>query len=239
LRRDVGVIVAAAGQSARLREAPAAGAGASQPAGELKQFRPIGGVPMLLRALRPFLAHPEVETVVAVVPQEVAVTPPKWLAGLVGERLQLATGGARRADSVRCGLAMLPPACSIVLVHDGARPFPSPRVIDAVITEARAGRAAIAAVPVTDTLKEATADGRRVVRTIPRRGLWRAQTPQGFPRSLLERAHEAAAGAPATDDAELVERLGEAVVVVPDVNSNLKVTTVEDLLLAEALASLT
>jgi 2-C-methyl-D-erythritol 4-phosphate cytidylyltransferase len=190
-------------------------------------------VPVLLRALRPFLAHPEVAIVVAVLPAPWAETPPAWLADLSGERLRLATGGATRSDSVRAGLAGLPGTCRVVLVHDGARPFPSPAIIEAVLAEARAGRSAVAAVPVSDTLKLAAQDGRTVLRTLDRAGLWRARTPQAFPRDVLARAHEA--GGTATDDASLVEQLGEPVVLIPDRASNLKVTTVEDLALAEAL----
>jgi 2-C-methyl-D-erythritol 4-phosphate cytidylyltransferase len=136
---------------------------------------------------------------------------------------------------VAAGLAALPPGCQVVLVHDGARPFPARTTIDAVIAEARAGRSALAAIPVSDTIKEAVATDRLVARTVPRERLWRAQTPQGFPRSLLERAY-AARPPGATDDAALVEAMGEPVVLVPDDAGNLKVTTEADFVLAEALA---
>ena len=129
-----------------------------------------------------------------------------------------------------------------MLVHDAARPFVAREVIDAVVARARAGVGAVAAVPVSDTLKEASADDpRRILRTVPRDHLWRAQTPQGFPRALLERARAAGArgGAPpATDDAALVEALGERVELVLDSSRNLKVTTVEDFALAELLVEL-
>ncbi len=154
--------------------------------------------------------------------------------------LTLVDGGAERSDSVAAGLAALSPDCSIVLVHDAARPFVEPGVIDAVIREARTGVSAVAAVPVTDTIKEVSADDdRRVVRTVARERLWRAQTPQGFPRALLVEAHERArrANLSATDDAALVERLGALVVVVPDSPRNLKITTPEDLAWAEARAT--
>ena len=136
------------------------------------------------------------------------------------------------------GLAALASACTTVLVHDAARPFVERPVIDAVIARARAGEGAVAAVRVSDTLKEASVeDPSLVARTLPRDGLWRAQTPQGFPREVLERAHAAAPGAnAATDDAALVERLGVPVRLVPDSPRNLKVTTAEDLALAELLA---
>lgn len=223
--RSVGVVVVAAGQGTRL-------------GGEPKQFRSLAGVPLLLRTLRPFLSHPEVGTVVCVLPPDDAAEPPDWLARLAGDRLQIAAGGAERADSVRAGLALLVPEESVVLIHDGARPFPSRTVIDAVIAAARSGVAAIAAVPVTDTVKEQVpaSDPPMVGRTVPRTGLWRAQTPQGFPRDLLERAHAEAAGT-VTDDAMVIEGLGLPVRLIADSPLNLKVTTPDDFLVAEALAA--
>jgi 2-C-methyl-D-erythritol 4-phosphate cytidylyltransferase len=222
LPRDVGAIVVAAGQGTRIGGVP-------------KQYRLLAGVPIVLRALRPFAAHPEVAHVVLVVPPADAATPPPFLADLAGHGLTLAPGGKERSQSVAAGLSALPPACGIVLVHDAARPFVERGVIDAVIREARAGVGALAAVPVTDTLKD-VADDRTVVRTVPRERLWRAQTPQGFPRALLVEAHDRACreGLTATDDAALVERLGATVRVVPDSPSNVKITTLEDLAWAEA-----
>ena len=205
--------------------------------GTPKQYRPIGGVPMLLRALRPFAAHPEVLHTVIVLPPDDVAAPPSFLTDLAGPTLTLVAGGTVRTESVAAGLQSLPAACTVVLVHDAARPFPDPEVIAAVIREARQGHGAVAAVPITDTVKEiAPDDARRVIRTVPRDCLWRAQTPQGFPRTLLAAAHrEPAAGA--TDDAALVERLGAEVRIVPDSPRNLKVTTAEDLEWAELWAS--
>lgn len=217
------MVIVAAGRGERLGGTP-------------KQFREIAGVPMLLRSIRPFVAHPDVARVVVVLPPEDAAVPPPWLAQLAGGALDLVAGGAERTDSVRAGLAALPPACEVVLVHDAARPFVGRDVIDAVIAEVRAGRSAIAAVPVSDTLKEAAADGRTVERTVPRDRLWRAQTPQGFPRKVLEAAHAAAGDLVATDDAALVERSGRAVRLVPDSARNFKVTTADDLTLADLWA---
>jgi 2-C-methyl-D-erythritol 4-phosphate cytidylyltransferase len=227
LPRDVGAIVVAAGSGSRIGGVP-------------KQYRPLAGVPMVLRALRHFTAHAEIVHVVLVLPPGEAAAPPVFLRDLVKDDLTLVDGGAERSDSVAAGLAALSPDCSIVLVHDAARPFVEPGVIDAVIREARTGVSAVAAVPVTDTIKEVSADDdRRVVRTVARERLWRAQTPQGFPRALLVEAHERArrANLSATDDAALVERLGALVVVVPDSPRNLKITTPEDLAWAEARAT--
>ncbi|HET7601232.1 MAG TPA: 2-C-methyl-D-erythritol 4-phosphate cytidylyltransferase [Gemmatimonadales bacterium] len=225
--RDVGAVIVAAGAGSRLGGVP-------------KQYRRIGGVPMALRTLRAFTAHPDVAHAVLVLPPADAASPPEFLAGIVGAGLALAAGGAERSDSVAAGLAALAPQCRIVLVHDAARPFVSRAVIDAVIREARGGAGAVAAVPVTDTLKEAAAeDPHRVARTMPRERLWRAQTPQGFPRELLERAYARARadGVHATDDAALVERIGGEVRLVPDSPSNVKITTAEDLEWAELWAT--
>jgi 2-C-methyl-D-erythritol 4-phosphate cytidylyltransferase len=225
-RPDVGVVVVAAG----------AGVRAGPPLDEPKQFRPILGVPMLLRALRPFTSHPDVAHVVVALPGGFAARPPAWLATLVGERLALVAGGATRAHSVRAGLSALPAGAGVVLVHDGARPFVSRETIDAVIAKARAGVGAVAAVPVSDTVKEVV-EGSRIAKTVARDRLWRAQTPQGFPRDMIERAYDQLAnGDSASDDAALCERAGLPVEVVPDTAYNVKVTTADDFRLAEALA---
>jgi len=204
----------------------------------LKQYQPIGGVPMVLRAVQPFAAHPEVAQVALVLPPADAKTPPAFLRAVAGAGLVVVAGGAERSDSVAAGLRALGPECTLVLVHDAARPFVGRAIIDAVIAHARAGEGAVAAVRVSDTLKQAAADdATRVARTVPRDGLWRAQTPQGFPRDVLERAYAAARSeGGATDDAALVERTGVSVRLVPDSSRNMKVTTSEDLALAELLA---
>jgi len=205
-----------------------------------KQFREVAGVPVLLRAIRPFLAHPGVGKVVVVVAPEVARTPPDWLQALTGDRLVLVAGGAERMDSVEQGLAALDPAVPVAVVHDGARPFVDPDVIDRVIDEARRGRGAIAAVPVADTLKEGeAADGAfQIRRTVPREGLWRAQTPQAFPAAVLRQALARArqAGSSLTDDAAAVEAMGVPVRLIRDRSTNLKITSPEDFHLADAIA---
>jgi 2-C-methyl-D-erythritol 4-phosphate cytidylyltransferase len=212
----------------------AAGAGVRAGPGEPKQFRPILGVPMLLRALRPFTSHPAVAQVVVALPGVYVDRPPEWLAKLLGDRLALVPGGETRARSVRAGLAALPPDALVVLVHDAARPFVSRQTIDAVLARARAGVGAVAALPVSDTLKEV--DDTRIVGTVPRERLWRAQTPQGFPRDMLERAYARLGSGAPTDDAALCEAAGFPVEVVLDGPENVKVTTAEDFRIAEALA---
>ena len=232
LPRDVGVVIVAAGQGRRL--------GGGVP----KQYRELAGVPMLLRSLRPFVGHPEVAHTVVALPAEDAARPPAWLGEVLGGSPSLVAGGAERSDSVAQALAALPGNCTVVLVHDAARPLVDRAVIDGVIAAARGGEGAVPAIPVGDTLKEATrlpAAGRdhdvHVQRTVPRERLYRAQTPQGFPRAILEEAHAQArhAGEPATDDAAMVERLGVPVRLVPGAARNFKVTTEDDFHLADLL----
>lgn len=218
----------------------AAGRGERLGGDTAKQYQLIGGVPMVIRALQPFTGHPHVAQVVLVLPPDDAAHPPSFLSDLSAfPGLTTIPGGRHRGDSVRAGLVALRAECTVVLVHDAARPFVDRDVIDAVIGHARAGEGAVPAVPLSDTLKEATAaDGTLIRRTRPRARLWRAQTPQGFPRAVLEEAyaHAARAGHRATDDSALVEAIGVPVRLVPDSCRNLKVTTREDLALAELLA---
>jgi 2-C-methyl-D-erythritol 4-phosphate cytidylyltransferase len=205
-----------------------------------KQFHLVGGVPILVRALRPFISHPDVAHVVLVLSPKDAANPPEFLSAISAtSSFSVVPGGTHRGDSVRAGLAALHPDCTVVLIHDGARPFPDLSVIKLVIEHARQGEGACPAIPLGDTLKEVEPnDPTRILRTRPRARLWRAQTPQGFPRKILEAAHTRAAriGHRATDDAALVESMGHTVRLVPDSSRNIKVTTPEDLALAELLA---
>lgn len=220
--RDVGVVIVAAGQSTRTG------------GGELKQFRWIAGKPMLLHSVHAFLARPDVCAVVCVLPRAYVADPPPWLFQSDLDRLLLSVGGAERSESVRNGLEDLMPEARIVLVHDAARPFVTDETVSAVIAAARRGQAAVPALPVVDTLKAAGADG-RVERTVERRGVWRAQTPQGFPRELIDRVYGGGARATATDDAALAEQLGADVVLVPGSERGMKITSEQDFAIAEAL----
>lgn len=217
----------------------AAGRGERFGGGVAKQYQLIGGVPMVLLSLRRFTSHPDVAQVALVLRAEDATNPPAFLSVLPSSPvLTIVPGGDHRGDSVRSGLSALRAECTVVLVHDAARPFVDRGVIDAVIALARGGEGAVPAVPLSDTLKEASAaDSTLIRRTHPRARLWRAQTPQAFPRKVLEEAHARAAncGHRATDDAALVEAIGVPVRLVPDSTRNLKITTREDLALAELL----
>lgn len=215
------MIVVAAGNSVRF--------GGTVP----KQYLDLAGTPVLLHAIRPFTSHPDVAQVVVVLRREDADAPPAWLAALQGELLTLVGGGETRMQSVAAGLAALREECTVVLVHDGARPFPPREVIDGGIDAVRRGTSAIPALPVADTIKRADDFG-RIVGSVPREGLWLAQTPQAFPRDVLVRAHSVAQHGDivATDDAMLVELLGARVDLIPGSPRNLKITTASDLALA-------
>lgn len=225
--RDVGVVIVAAGRGRRTQS------------DELKQFRWVAGKPVLLHSVQAFMARPDVAVVVVVLPKAYAADPPPWLFQCDIERLLVSVGGEERHDSVRNGLEDLSEDIAIAVVHDAARPLVTDSTIDRVIAEARRGHGAIAALPVVDTLKEVDEDG-AIVRTVERTRLWRAQTPQAFPRELLDRAHVQAQrdNVRGTDDAALVERLGERVVVVRGSERALKITDENDFTRAEALSML-
>lgn len=226
-KRDVGVVIVAAGKGSRT--------GSS----ELKQFRWVAGKPMLLHSVQAFHDRDDVALVVCVLPREHAGDPPAWLFQCDVERLLISTGGRERSDSVANGIEDLPPECGIIVIHDAARPLVPAAVIASVIAEARRGHGAVPAIPVADTLKRVDESG-AITGTVERDGLWRAQTPQAFPREMIERAYtEARAkGVNATDDAALCEQLGLPVVVVPGSERAMKITDEADFARAEALHSL-
>lgn len=221
---DVGVIIVAAGAGSRVG------------GHELKQFRWVAGKPMLLHSVQAFQRRREVAMVVVALPRDRAGDPPPWLFQCDLSRLLVTAGGRERHDSVYNALDDLPDEVRVVVVHDAARPLVPDAVTERVIAAARLGTGAVAALPVVDTLKEVDEAG-RIVRTVDRARLWRAQTPQAFPREMLERAHVEArrAGLGATDDAGLCERLGLPVVVVRGSERSLKVTEEGDFARAEAL----
>ena len=225
MQADVGVIIVAAGSGTRT--------GSS----ELKQFRWVAGKPMLLHSLQTFQSRKDVAMVVCVLPREHVGDPPPWIFQCDADRLLLSVGGRHRTESVANGMEDLPPECSIVIVHDAARPLVSGETISRVIQEARAGYVAVAAIPVTDTLKRVDSQ-HKVVITVDRAGLWRAQTPQGFPRKILEQAHRDAREVSRTahDDAALCEHLNVQIVVVEGSERAAKITTESDFALVEALS---
>ncbi|MFP5019442.1 2-C-methyl-D-erythritol 4-phosphate cytidylyltransferase [Pseudonocardia phyllosphaerae] len=210
---------------------PAAGSGARLGAGVPKAFVELAGVPVLVRAVDGLLDSGVVGHVVVVVPAEQAGAAS---AMLPGRPVSVVPGGADRTASVAAGLAALPPSVEVVLVHDAARPLTPPAVVERVVTAVRAGAPAVIPVlPVTDTIKQVDGDG-TVVSTVDRSALRAVQTPQGFRAGDLRRAH-AGAPDPRTDDAGLVEALGDPVTTVEGDPLAFKVTTPWDLRIAELL----
>ena len=210
---------------------PAAGRGVRLGADVPKAFVALCGRSLLWRAVHGLLESGCIDEVVVAVAAEDAGHAADALAGV--DRVRFVTGGAQRSDSVRAALDAVP-GIDVVLVHDAARCLTPASVIRDVVAAVRAGHSAVVPVlPVTDTVKQVDAGG-SVVATVDRSALRVAQTPQGFDAALLRRAH-AANGAPATDDAGLVERLGERVMTVPGHPHAFKITTPFDLAVAEAV----
>jgi 2-C-methyl-D-erythritol 4-phosphate cytidylyltransferase len=210
---------------------PAAGRGVRLGAEVPKAFVALCGRSLLWRAVHGLLESGCIDEVVVAVAAEDAGHAADALAGV--DRVRFVTGGAQRSDSVRAALDAVP-GIDVVLVHDAARCLTPASVIRDVVAAVRAGHSAVVPVlPVTDTVKQVDAGG-SVVATVDRSALRVAQTPQGFDAALLRRAH-AGNGAPATDDAGLVERLGERVMTVPGHPHAFKITTPFDLAVAEAV----
>jgi 2-C-methyl-D-erythritol 4-phosphate cytidylyltransferase / 2-C-methyl-D-erythritol 2,4-cyclodiphosphate synthase len=221
---------------------PAAGRGERLGPGAPKALREIGGEPILLHAVRGLFASGRVGLVVVAAPptEEGVAEVQRMLAGLNGSGLiRVVPGGSTRQQSVALALAAVPEeGYEVVLVHDAARALTPPATIASVVDAVLAGQPAVIPVlPVADTIKSALVDEAGAItvgRTVDRSGLRAVQTPQGFRREVLARAH-AAAGHDATDDAGLVESLGEPVGMIPGHVEAFKVTTPFDLILAEAV----
>jgi 2-C-methyl-D-erythritol 4-phosphate cytidylyltransferase len=213
-------IIVAAGSSRRMRGAD-------------KLLALLGGRPVISHSLEAFARHPGIDEIVVVVSESNRRAIAELADSVAGERTAVVLGGRRRRDSVLNGLKALASACEYVVVHDAARPFVDAAMIDAALGGAREVGAALCAIPVSDTVKRADPSG-RVSSTVTREGLWLAQTPQAFRRDLLLRAHETI-DLDVTDDAALIELLGEPVKLVMGSRRNIKVTLPEDLALAEAL----
>ncbi|QDT68195.1 2-C-methyl-D-erythritol 4-phosphate cytidylyltransferase [Planctomycetes bacterium MalM25] len=217
------VLVLAAGRSSRFADP-----------NYKKPFAMLDGRAVWLHSVERFTLREDVcQTLVVVSPEDREEFQRKFGANLAFMNVTLCEGGAERADSVRAGLAKIADGATHVAVHDAARPLVTDKEVDALFAAATEQHAAILATPVTATLKRV--EDHRITATEPREGLWAAQTPQAFELGLLRRAHEAGAGTPATDDAQLVERLGDPVAIVEGSPENLKITTQEDLRLAAAI----
>ncbi len=215
---------------------PAAGRGTRLGPGPPKALRDLAGVPMLVYAARALAAARLVDRVVVAAPPDEVAAVSTLLASAVPADVLVVAGGATRRESVARALAALGPDVDVILVHDAARPLAPPDLADRVAAAVQAGAdAVVPGLPVADTIKRVGVDG-VVVQTLDRAALRAVQTPQGFARRVLAQAHAEGAGVDtATDDAELVERLGWPVRVVTGSEEAFKVTRPLDLVLAEAI----
>jgi 2-C-methyl-D-erythritol 4-phosphate cytidylyltransferase/2-C-methyl-D-erythritol 2,4-cyclodiphosphate synthase len=216
---------------------PAGGAGTRMGRNRPKQYLELAGEPILIHTLRAFAATDGVDGIIVVVPKE-------WLAQTQGfidrsgvtKILSVVAGGSRRQDSVANGLEAVPPETTFVLVHDGARPLITPELIGRCLSGAKVHGAAMAALPVSDTLKKV--NGALVIEaTVDRSSLYQAQTPQVMAAAVLRHAFQQAEEDhfTGTDEASFLERIGEKMVVVDGDEENIKVTRPGDLILAETI----
>ena len=198
-----------------------------------KTFAPILGKPLILHTLSVFLDCPDIDKIVLVMPESNVEKGRGLIEKQVGMgRITMCTGGDRRQDSAARGLEALGP-CDFVTVQDGARPCLSPEILSNALSDAKQHGNAVVAVPVSDTVKRANSDG-FLSATVSREDLWAMQTPQIFPYTVLQRAYREVSQ-DVTDDASMVERLGIKVKLTLGSRTNLKVTTPEDLELAEMI----
>ena len=215
----------------------AAGAGTRMASDRPKQFLLLAGTPVIFLTLKVFEQCDSIDEVIVVLPAEESAGFLS-LAGKFGVRklARVVPGGATRSDSVKRGLMAIRSATAeIVVVHDGVRPFVTVEEIDATIAAAKSDGAAILVAPVTDTIKQV--DDEVVVKTLDRGTLRRALTPQSFRYELLREAYQKAdVNDPSlTDESALVEQLGKRVSIVEGSARNIKITTAEDLAIAEAI----
>jgi len=215
-----GAVIVAAGESRRMN-------------GIDKVFAPLGGKPALSYVLDAFEECDLVDQIIVVVSENNVAKCRELIAeNKLTKPIEVCVGGKRRQDSVAAGLSKLD-ECDWVVIHDGARPLVTKELIERGLEAAKETGAAAAAVPVTDTIKVA-GDDRIVRQTPPRQNLWAVQTPQVFRVDLISKAYQKAAGE-VTDDASLVERLGNKVKLYMGSYDNIKITNPDDLMIAEAL----
>ena len=216
------VILPAAGQSSRFHDK-----------NYKKPFAPLANKAVWLHSAEKFIQRPDVKQVIIVIsPEDREYFQFKFSANTTILGIDVVTGGSERADSVAKALAHVNADIDFICIHDAARPCLADEWITHIFDVAEKSDAAIFAIPVSGTLKRVGPDN-KIDETVSRTGLWEAQTPQVFRRQLLLEAHAKRDGFPATDDAQLVERIGHRVTVVPGSTINLKIATREDLRLAE------
>ena len=201
-----------------------------------KQYHRLAGVPILVHTIRAFVAVPSIDCIIVVVPQDFIAETFQLLTkyNLTSATITVTAGGRRRQDSVLAGMKCLTDATEVVLVHDGARPLVTPDLIQRCLEAAWQHGAAIAAIPVKDTLKRSQ-QGQTIAATVDRQGLWQAQTPQAARISLLKQAYAAFGDREVTDEAALLELAGIAVTLIEGSETNIKITRPLDLILAEKI----
>lgn len=212
---------------------PAAGSAIRMGLGYSKAYVDVAGKPLLARTIEALFKSPFVDRVsVAVRPDEVALCRGEIVAKFGHEdRVEVLAGGDERQQTVSRLLEAVPPERDLVLIHDAARPLVSEKLIREVLTAAAEWGAALAALPITDTVKETSDGGETVSGTVDRARFYRAQTPQAFHRDLIAAAHRRALkeGWEVTDDASLLEQMGHTVRIVQGEERNIKITTLDDL----------
>jgi 2-C-methyl-D-erythritol 4-phosphate cytidylyltransferase len=215
------VIIAAAGKSSRFKDK-----------NYKKPFAPLGGRAVWLHSAERFLGRDDVKQLLLVIsPEDREDFNFKFAANAAILGIDVVDGGAERADSIERALGRVKPDMDFVAIHDAARPCIANEWITSVFEAAEKTDAAILAIPVMGTLKRVA--GGQIEETVSRENLWEAQTPQVFGRKLILEAYAKRSGFVATDDAQLVERVGHKVTIVPGSPVNLKITSREDLRLAE------
>jgi 2-C-methyl-D-erythritol 4-phosphate cytidylyltransferase len=223
---DFAVILPAAGRSRRFGDPK-----------QKKVYAELDGRAVWLRAVEPFVNRDDVGQIILVIaPEDRELFERRFRPSVAFMNIRVIDGGAERTDSIARALELVDPSCGFVAVHDAARPCLVAEWIDAVFAAAREHGAALLAIPVADTIKR-VGDDHCTVETLPRAGLYLAQTPQVFRRELLMRAYanRDRLGTTATDDAQLVEALGQGCAIVEGSPLNLKITTHTDLRLASAV----
>lgn len=200
-----------------------------------KQFLELKGKPVLVWAVERIWACAQISEMIVVVPSQHRERAEKIFQG---KEIKLVSGGTERQDSVYAGLLACSAQAELILIHDGVRPFPSKELILRVIEKARNTGAVVPGLPVKETLKEIEPSSNRVISTVDRSRIYTIQTPQAFYRELILSAHQRAQnlGFYTTDDAGLLEWMGNEVFLVEGEETNLKITTALDLKLAETLA---
>lgn len=222
---SVAVIFPAAGRSSRFKDK------------EKKPFATLDGRAVWLRSVELFINRPEVKQCLIVIsPDDLDMFRRRYGANLAFMNLQIVSGGSERFESVANALAMLKPEIDFVAIHDAVRPCLTEALATSVLAKATEIGAALLATPVNDTVKNVDANN-LITATVPRKGLWLAQTPQVFRRDWLEEAYSKRTnlGRDITDDAQLVEALGKPVAVVEGSSTNIKITSRADLYLADAI----